>query len=255
MLDLRSVTPTRRHLLAIALASFAVLFFQITITRVLSVVLWYHWVFLSISLAMLGLGAPGVWFALRPPREHWLPWLLLCGGLSVPLAVAAVLRIGNSFGPWSVVASMACMLVPFLLLGAAVCLLLLAAKGSAVGRMYAADLLGASVTAAVMVPVLHAVATPLAIAWLGLLPVLGSLLLATRWMVVAVAANVAAAVIAIAALAIDGRAFEVRITKSYDETLLTRIHERWTPTARLAFFDLQQLFGAHSVGFGWGLGS
>ena len=109
---------------------------------------------------MLGLGAPGVWFALRPPREHWLPRLLLGGGLSLPLAVAAVLWIGNRLGPWSVVACMAFMLVPFLQLGAAVCLLLLTAKGGAVGRMYGADLLGAAIAAAVAVPVLHAVATP-----------------------------------------------------------------------------------------------
>ncbi|HEU4419816.1 MAG TPA: hypothetical protein VFT55_12840 [Planctomycetota bacterium] len=250
MLDLRSDNPSRRHLLAIALASFAVLFFQITITRVLSVVLWYHWAFLSISLAMLGLGAPGVWFALRPPREHWLGRLLLGGGLSLPLAVAAVLWIGNRLGPWSVVACMACMLVPFLQLGAAVCLLLLAAKGGAVGRMYGADLLGASVAAAVAVPVLHAVATPLAIAWLGLLPVLGSLLLGMRKPIVAVAA------IAIAVLVIDGRAFEVGLTKSYDERLAPRIYERWTPTARLAFFDLDQAKGfAGRQSFGWGFGS
>ena len=42
---------------AIALTSFAVLFFEITVTRILSVVLWYHWAFLSISLAMLKISA------------------------------------------------------------------------------------------------------------------------------------------------------------------------------------------------------
>jgi spermidine synthase len=244
MPDPRSDTPSRRHLLAIALASFAVLFFQITVTRVLSVVLWYHWAFLSISLAMLGLGAPGVWFALRAPRARWLPLLLWCGGLSLPVAVAAVLWIGNRLGPWSVVPCMACLLVPFLLLGAAVCLLLLGAKGGAVGRMYGADLLGASVAAAVAVPVLHVVATPLAIAWLGLLPVLGSLLLGMPRIAVA------AAVIAISGIAVDGSAFEVHLTKSYDERMMPRIYERWTPTARLAFFDLKE-----KLGFAWGYGS
>jgi hypothetical protein len=112
-----------QSLLAIGLVSFAVLFFQIAITRVLSVVLWYHWAFLSISLAMLGLGAPGVWFALRQPAAHTLPRLLFTSGLAVPGAVIAVLAIGNRFGPWSVLPAMACLLVPFLTLGAAVCLL------------------------------------------------------------------------------------------------------------------------------------
>ena len=45
---------TTAHHVAIALVSCAVLLFEVLITRVLSVVLWYHFVFLSISLAMLG---------------------------------------------------------------------------------------------------------------------------------------------------------------------------------------------------------
>lgn len=90
-----AAAPTR-HLLAIALASFAVLFFQIAATRVLSVVLWYHWAFLTISLAMLGLGAPGVWFALRTPSPRLLPLSLVAGGLALPVSIVAVLTIACS---------------------------------------------------------------------------------------------------------------------------------------------------------------
>jgi hypothetical protein len=54
-------------MLAIAIASFALLFFEIAIIRILSVVLWYRWAFLAFSLAMLALAAPGVWYQLRPP--------------------------------------------------------------------------------------------------------------------------------------------------------------------------------------------
>ena len=46
------MTEERRDHLSIALVSFAVMVFQITLTRVLSVVVWYHWAFLSISLVM-----------------------------------------------------------------------------------------------------------------------------------------------------------------------------------------------------------
>ncbi|HEX6813665.1 MAG TPA: hypothetical protein VF384_18745 [Planctomycetota bacterium] len=246
----RSDAPSRRHLVAIALASFAVLFFQIAVTRVLSVVLWYHWAFLSISLAMLGLGAPGVWFALRRPSARALPACLLLGGLSLPAAVAGVLWVGNQFGSWNVVVCMAFLLVPMLLLGAAVCLLLLQARGAAVGRMYGADLVGASAAAAAVVPALHLAPTPIAIALLGLLPVLGAYLVgANRFL----AAIVAVCVLAFSA---SGRPLEVRLTKSYDESLVKPIHERWTPTARLAFFDLEQVLGSRSKdGFAWGFGS
>ena len=46
------------------LVSFAIMIYQITLTRLLSVVVWFHFAFLTISLVMLGLGAPDVWFAL-----------------------------------------------------------------------------------------------------------------------------------------------------------------------------------------------
>lgn len=241
-------TAPARHLLAIALASFAVLFFQIAVTRVLSVVLWYHWAFLTISLAMLGLGVPGVWFALRSPSPRLLPWSLVAGGLALPAAVAAALTIANRFGGWSVVAIMGCLLVPLLLLGTAVCLLLLAARGAAVARLYGADLVGAAVAAAAVVPILFVLPTPLAIAWLGLLPIAAARLTGLNWPATVLAAA------AIAGTAWLGTPFEVRWTKIYDESVLPKIHERWTPTARLTFFDAQAAAGTQRPSFGWGKG-
>ncbi|MBL9077056.1 MAG: hypothetical protein JNL08_06110 [Planctomycetes bacterium] len=236
------------RLAAIALASFAVLFFQIAATRVLSVVLWYHWAFLSISLAMLGLGVPGVWFALRAPRPRLLPWALLLGGLALPAATAATLAIGNRFGGWSVVAIMACLLVPLLLLGAAVCQLLLEARGRTVARLYGADLLGAATAAAAVVPALSLAPTPHAIAWLGLLPIAAARLVGLHWLPTLGAAA------AIAGAVWFGTPFEVRWTKSYDESTLPKVYERWTPTARLTFFDPKVMLGGGNAFFGWGKG-
>jgi spermidine synthase len=244
-LSLPREVPFARQLLAIALASFAVLFFQIAITRVLSVVLWYHWAFLSISLAMLGLGAPGVWFALRPPPRRLLAWLLGLGGLSVPAAVCGVLWIGNRFGAWSVLPCMACLLVPFLLLGAAVCQLLMAARGSSVGRMYGADLLGAALAAALVLPALIFVPTPTAAGGIGALPLLAALLVGGSRLVVG------AAIAGVVALCLWGEPFAVRRSKSYDETVVKPTYVRWTPTARLSFFDV----GKSLPGFGWGFGA
>ncbi len=237
-----------RLLLAIALAAFAVLFFQIAITRVLSVVLWYHWAFLSISLSMLGLGAPGVWFALKPPSSRVLPWLLLLGGLALPAAVLGVLQIGNRFGAWSVLPCMACLLVPFLLLGAAVCHLLLAARGAAVSRMYGADLLGAAAASAVVLPALSTLPTPMVAGLLGILPIGAALLVGGPRLFGALG------IAAIAALAVWGEPFEVRRTKMYDEALVKPMYVRWTPTARLSFFDKLFFRGDPRAGFGWGFG-
>src|SRR5580704_3089403 len=44
----------------IGLSSFAALLLELALTRLFSVVLFYHFAFLSISIALLGLGAGGV---------------------------------------------------------------------------------------------------------------------------------------------------------------------------------------------------
>jgi hypothetical protein len=45
--------------LGVALCSFSSLLLELALTRLFSVVLFYHFAFLSISIALLGLGAAG----------------------------------------------------------------------------------------------------------------------------------------------------------------------------------------------------
>src|ERR1700758_9097 len=56
-------------LIAIALTSFSALLLELSLTRLFSVVLFYHFAFLAISVALLGLGAGGVFAYLR---RDWL---------------------------------------------------------------------------------------------------------------------------------------------------------------------------------------
>jgi hypothetical protein len=46
------------------------LFFEITLTRLFSVMQWYHFAFISVSVALLGFGASGTWLALRPRHQE-----------------------------------------------------------------------------------------------------------------------------------------------------------------------------------------
>ena len=152
----------RRDLAIMALTSCAVLLYEIAITRVLSVVLWYHFVFLAISLAMLALGVPGVWFALRMPSRDLLWKFLLGAGVAIPASLVFIVQwtprlgLGTIHNPliqvaWTVVA----VFVPLLLLGCGVCFLLLAAPGRGIATMYAADLLGATAGAVVQIGRAH----------------------------------------------------------------------------------------------------
>src|SRR5947209_19538274 len=52
--------PERTLLAGLALTSFAALLLELALTRLFSVVLFYHFAFLAISIALLGLGAGGV---------------------------------------------------------------------------------------------------------------------------------------------------------------------------------------------------
>ena len=60
--------PERTLLAGLALTSFAALLLELALTRLFSVVLFYHFAFLAISIALLGLGAGGVFAYLLKPR-------------------------------------------------------------------------------------------------------------------------------------------------------------------------------------------
>src|SRR5215468_5474883 len=62
---LPSPLRTTTLLVGIGLSSFSALLLELTLTRLFSVVLFYHFAFLAISIALLGLGAGGVFAYLR----------------------------------------------------------------------------------------------------------------------------------------------------------------------------------------------
>jgi hypothetical protein len=235
----------------------------VAITRVLSVVLWYHFAFLSISLALLGVGAPGVWFALRRPRPpgDGLGRVLLAAAAAVPLSVVAVTKgvglvrasgdvrdTAAGFLDGSVLITVVAVLVPFLLLGAAVCLLLLRAEGRSIGSMYAADLLGATLGAIAVVPLMHVFATPSLLAAAGLLP-LAALALVTRR-----GRPAAALAVVLVAAILWGEPFRLHYTKKYAEAD-TVLYEKWTPTGRITVFPDVFHQPDPSQAFAWGMGS
>ncbi len=87
-------------LVGIFLISFSLLALEISLTRVLSVMLYYHYVFMVISLALLGLGTGGIYvylFRQRVQHGHrrFSPLALFASlfSLSIPLSMVAMTRI------------------------------------------------------------------------------------------------------------------------------------------------------------------
>src|SRR5437762_13579467 len=114
-----------RHYLGIFLLSLATLLLELSLTRVLSVSLWYHFGFLVISTALLGFGASGVtlalWTSLRERRslDLTLANLALLFALSVVLSFWLMQKI--RFDPFSVaVEHWQLLLMPLFFLVAAV---------------------------------------------------------------------------------------------------------------------------------------
>src|SRR5215471_3363273 len=82
-------TSTRSALVAVALMSFSALLLELGLTRLFSVVLFYHFAFLAISIALLGLGAGAVFAHLR---RVWLArWTVSQLGTALCAVNAAVI--------------------------------------------------------------------------------------------------------------------------------------------------------------------
>ncbi len=248
-----SEPDARAEYVAIGLASAAVLLFETLVTRVLSVTVQYHFAFLAISLAMLGLGAPGVWYSIWPPGARAVRVSLLAAAVAMPASILAIVKLG-AIWRGSITLIIFALLAPLLALGSAVCALLVRARGVRVARVYAADLLGAALGAVAVIPLMQGIPTPPLIAALAILPLSAAVVLAPRDRKVLLVSGAIASVIL--ALLVSQRPFRLRYTKFQEETV-EPLYEKWTPTARVAVFP-QGAEGGSELGgdfYGWGMGS
>lgn len=136
--DRQQQTPI---LLALALVSGAGLAFEIALTRVFSLFFQYHFAFLAVSLAVLGLSLGAAWGHFFTQQHTRTLALVLVGlGIAFPgaAAVMAWLPSAGSIVPRALVA-----LVPFGLIGLFASLVFERFSGAS-GSVYAADLAGAS---------------------------------------------------------------------------------------------------------------
>ena len=147
----------KKYSWAIFLISFSTLLFELSLTRVFSVTLWYHFGFLIISTALLGFGVSGVllsvWKKFREeyPVDKTLGWLALCLSLSVIICFWLLQQV--PFDPFSLYADRMQLLympltyiivsIPFFFGGLALSFLFTRFPGS-INRLYAFDLAGAA---------------------------------------------------------------------------------------------------------------
>jgi hypothetical protein len=157
-------------LLAVACTSAALLITELALTRIFSVIMYYHFAFLAISIALFGLSASGVYAYLRRRRLDAVPTATLLANRSLVHAICTVvalfvlvrLRVGLNYSP----TNLALMLtiytlaaVPFFT-GGLVITLAISRLAARINAVYAADLIGASAGCLALIPLLDRIGAP-----------------------------------------------------------------------------------------------
>ena len=164
-------------LVGVGLTSFGALLLELALTRLFSVVLFYHFAFLSISIALLGLGAGGVgayvWKVRLAKYEtrKLISRLCVVNALFMPIVLAVVLRTpvslqistGNFFRLTAIYLTSA---VPFFVTGL-IFSVVFARESKHIPRLYGADLTGGAIACLAMIPLLNWLGGPNTILFAG----------------------------------------------------------------------------------------
>ena len=163
--------PTDRSLLLpVALTSFTALLLELALTRLFSVVLFYHFAFLAISIALLGLGAGGVFaYIARQWLQKFETFRLaaeLCtmNAAAIVFALIVVLRVPVSLeisrlNFLRLTAMYLAAAVPFFFTGLLFSVVF-ARESRHITRLYGADLVGGAAACLTIVPILNLIGGP-----------------------------------------------------------------------------------------------
>lgn len=168
----------------ILLLSMSTLMYEVILTRIFSVTMYYHFAFMAISIALFGmsLGAlfvyifPGI-FKVEKTINHLKIGAYLFGNLIIiSYLVHIFIPIIFDGGVWQFITlglTYLCFLLPFTFSG--ICIsLALTRFPKQIGQLYACDLTGAAIGALVTILLLNFLGAPIAILITGLISVLAS---------------------------------------------------------------------------------
>jgi hypothetical protein len=144
-------------LIGVALISAAALAYEILLMRLFSIILWHHFAYMIISLALLGYGASGAVLSLAQ-HAVWRRFAPLFCAAAAAFGVGAIVCFALAqrvpFNPLEILwdprqpayllAVYLLLLLPFLCAGACVCMALTRFRGM-LSRIYSFDILGAGV--------------------------------------------------------------------------------------------------------------
>ncbi len=245
----------RRYIPGIFLTSLSTLVLEVTLTRVFSVTMWYHFAFLAVSMALTGSAVAGVVLYFFPHLTHpdragrWLGRGALAMAISVPLTFLLYLQIPfhpdlNRTGlSWQQIIWLLLiyldLTLPFFLSGAIISMALSAWPEQA-GRLYWADLTGASLGCLASIIALEMLGGAGAVLAAGALAGLAGLVL--TWRPGRARAGGILIALALAALVAGNARYDwVTISaKKMGRLEKPRAYEKWNPYSRVTVYDVNR---------------
>src|SRR5437867_7498182 len=148
---------------SVGLTTLATLVLELSVTRIFSVVFYYHFAFLAISIALFGLGLGGVFSYLvanwKAPLFTRLGRLSMVNSLLVVVALVVILEQKNTLSNWDLALIYFTTALPFFVSGAIVSLVI-GETIQQVNRVYFFDLLGAAAGCLLLLQLLDLVGGP-----------------------------------------------------------------------------------------------
>ncbi|HEY2151281.1 MAG TPA: hypothetical protein VGH34_10750 [Vicinamibacterales bacterium] len=165
-----SDSPSGRYLAGVGLVSATLLMIELALTRIFSVVMYYHFAFLAISIALFGVSASGVFAYVARRRLDRYDADRLLAVQSLVYAACSIfalfwlvrLRVELQYSPHNLLMMLtiyALAALPFFS-GGLIVTLAITRLSSHINSVYAADLIGAAAGCLVLIPLLDRLGAP-----------------------------------------------------------------------------------------------
>jgi spermidine synthase len=224
--------------LAIAMTTGATLLLELSLTRIFSVVFYYHLAFLAISIALFGMGAGGVFSYVvagwKTPLFIKLGRLSAANSLLIVIALRLILSQNGDPGGWNIALIYFPTAVPFFVSGTIVSLAV-SETMERVNRIYFCDLLGAAGGCLLLLPLLALLEGPnTVIAAAALFAVAAAIWHSMNSSVAGRAGSVALALLLVGFLGYNRTAHVLGIEFAKGQRLVRESFEQWNSFSRIA---------------------
>lgn len=248
---------------AIFLISLGVLLLEISLTRLFSVILWYHYAFLSLSLTLLGMSIGGTFVYILQDwieRHNWvLTFSALSYGAAFSLLISVSLTVQIHFTPEIALKTFVILfflfilfMLPFFFTGSAIALLL-RIRYKKISSLYASDLFGAAMGCLLAIPLINLIGGEFIFLFIVFLFIIVGLMVSFREhnKIFTISGFLSVIFLIILLLFPFGRSlFTIHYVKGNPE-IKNKIFEGWNAYSRVAVYPYNNV--ASGTFFEWGI--